>query len=134
VAYKLDFFSEVAEATDLAASFSRCLGDATPGCHPMGAFHFPINTWPQWAREAFFCRHKYRNARMMLYLFFFKNGMPPNSAAYWVMAHQTYDQSAHNSIRDLVRLANNDPGHYLDRPGFKVLSMHDKENGIYALI
>lgn len=55
--------------------------------------------WPAWARQAFFNPHKNRDQRFKLFLFFWKSGMQPERAFYWVMWHKTYDNNAYYSLR-----------------------------------
>lgn len=40
---------------------------------------------------------------MYLWVFFWKNGMPPQRAVYWTMRHRSYDREAWRSIQDLVK-------------------------------
>lgn len=63
-------------------------------------FHF--RDWPKWARLSFFKKHKDRKERFQLFLFFWANGMRPESALRWIMWHGTYDTSAWRSMEDLV--------------------------------
>lgn len=61
---------------------------------------YSLREWPVWAINAFFNVHKDRNERYRLFVFFYKNGMPPWHAVFWVMWHDTYDLSAWYSIAD----------------------------------
>jgi len=63
---------------------------------------FPFNKWPQWAKSLFLIKHKDRNQRFRLWIFFWKNGMEANRARYWVMFGGGYDRSAWSSMQDLV--------------------------------
>lgn len=61
---------------------------------------YSLREWPLWAVNAFFNPHKDRTDRYRLFVFFYKNGMPPWHAVFWVMWHDTYDLSAWYSIAD----------------------------------
>lgn len=80
----------------------------------------PIKDWPTWVRRLFFKRHKDRNERFDMFVFFFRNGASPEQSARWVMYPGVYDASAHRSMQDAVRQANINP-QYFDR--FRVFDL-----------
>jgi len=75
-------------------------------------FH-PTLTWPLYFRKLFNSDHIDRKQRFELWLFFWRNGLPPARATYnvlWqrpaiVKSSQVYDQNARNSLRDLEKKA-----------------------------
>lgn len=86
---------------------------------------YEFKTWPLWAKQAFLNNHKNRNARMYLWVFFWKNGLPPGRATYWTMRHRTYDRDAWRSIQDLAAKATTKEGQaYLQR-----IRVFDMEKG-----
>lgn len=64
---------------------------------------FPFNSWPRWAQQAFTKQHKNRDERYKLFVFFWKNGMEPGTAASWIMRYGNYDRNAYSSLYDAVR-------------------------------
>jgi len=66
--------------------------------------------WPQWARVSAYNPHKKRAERYRLFIFFWKNGMPPERAMHWVLYHNTYDRSAIRSMLQLVATSQNQYG------------------------
>lgn len=69
---------------------------------------FTFNSWPLHYKQKFLNPHKQRADRFALWHFLFHNGMAPSVATYYVMWHNTYDDSAWRSIRDLESKANTD--------------------------
>lgn len=66
---------------------------------------YPIGMWPVWLQQIFLKRHKNRQERFKLWLFFWRNGMHRRRATYWVMSHGSYDRTAWASIQDLSRMS-----------------------------
>jgi len=72
--------------------------------------------WPDWARKAFFNPKKNGDERFKLFLFFWKSGMEPERAYYWVMWHRTYDTNAYMRLRDALNKTRTAKGRaYLNR-------------------
>lgn len=67
-----------------------------------------VVNWPAWAKQSLFKVHKNRSERMNLWVFLWKNGVPPEKAVEYVLFHgkvglTTYDASAISSMGDLVK-------------------------------
>lgn len=77
---------------------------------------YDYETWPAWAKMSFDKKHKNRNERFKLFVFFWRNGMEPGTARRWVMIHDTYDKAAWESMEDLVQKTRTKHGtEYLER-------------------
>lgn len=74
---------------------------------------FPINKWPDWAREGIINKknaHRKGNLRYNLWVFFVVNGLHPVTAGHWVLCHHvsrdgkrliqgnTYDKKAREQV------------------------------------
>jgi hypothetical protein len=64
---------------------------------------FPIERWPEWAVRSFFKPHKNNEERFTLFCFFVRSGLEPNTAARFILWHNTYDEAAHKQLRVLVQ-------------------------------
>lgn len=73
---------------------------------------YSLSKWPKWAKDSFFKTHKNHDDRYKLFVFLWKNGVPPDNIESWVLYHEKfgrpfwYDQNAHRQIRDLVLSVN----------------------------
>lgn len=72
-------------------------------------------TWPVHWIIMLFTAHKDRRTRYRLFVFLWKNGIPPNLAREWVMYHGIntrfqYDRSAWASLNDAVEATKTEEG------------------------
>lgn len=58
--------------------------------------------WPRWLQQIFINSHKSLNERYRLWMFFYRNGMPPEVAVFWTMWHGGYDSGAWRAILHLA--------------------------------
>jgi len=92
---------------------------------------FPTKTWPNHFRNLFNSDHLNRHQRFELWLFFWRNGLPPAAATYNVLwqrpsivnSNLKYDKSAYMSVIDLEMTANSIRANYLNK--FPVIDLSE---------
>lgn len=62
----------------------------------------PFRTWPRYLQDMMRIRHKNRQQRFKLFVFFWVNGVEPSVAKFLVMNRGQYDRQAWQSMNDLV--------------------------------